>query len=61
MLPSQPFRDPSHGLATRISGSAVPRERVSGMGIAAQQTSAELICRGCGEKVVAAKQTTIGE
>ena len=55
-----PIRAPE-ALAEKISWCAAHRERVSGMGIAAQKTAAKLTWPGYGGKVLAAVQTLTGE
>ncbi len=54
-----PIRSPE-ALAEKISWCATHRERLSGMGIAAQKTAAELTWRGYGENVLAAVQKLTG-
>ncbi len=55
-----PIRSPE-ALAEKINWCADHRERISGMGIAAQGRAARLTWRGYGEKVVAALRTLTGE
>jgi glycosyltransferase involved in cell wall biosynthesis len=55
-----PIRSPE-ALAEKISWCAVNRERISGMGIAAQKRAATLTWRGYGEKILAAIRSLTGE
>ena len=55
-----PIRAPE-ALAEKISWCGTHRERVAGMGIAAQKTAAKLTWHGYGGKVLAAVQTLTGE
>ena len=55
-----PIRSPE-AIAEKISWCAANRERISGMGIAAQERAATLTWRGYGENVLRAIQTLTGE
>jgi len=55
-----PIRSPE-AIAEKISWCATHRERISGMGIAAQRRAATLTWRGYGEKVLAAIQSLTGQ
>ena len=55
-----PIRSPE-AIAEKISWCASHRERISGMGIAAQRKAAELTWRGYGGKVLAAIRSLTGE
>jgi glycosyltransferase involved in cell wall biosynthesis len=55
-----PIRSPE-ALAEKISWCAANRDRICGMGIAAQRRAAELTWRGYGDAVVAVIRSLIGE